>query len=515
VTVVSSGKTSVPVVTYSTTLKTPGTDESWKFHAKAANAGTVTLPYDWTGFHSYFQATAHLAAYVTHVGVTTTTPLVNAGPSNCCTAPSGGFHYTGTVRLHVAAGDVYGFKFGGTNSDSNPVLQGRLALGPTTATMARALADASGGGLVYDVAVSVAAVPPWAGTPGGSVTVSEGSTVLGTGFVSGGQGSVQVTVAAAGAHTLIVTYGGERSFATSSATATTSGAYDVAAGQWHSLALKSDGTAVAWGCGNGTDFGQCSVPTGLTGLSAIAAGEADSLALKSDGTVVAWGCGNGSYGACTVPTGLTGVSAIAAGAFHSLALKSDGTVVAWGCANVDFGQCTVPAGLRGVTAVAAGTYHSLALKSDGTAVAWGCGNGTDFGQCTVPTGLSGVTAVAAGWYHSLALKSDGTAVAWGCGNGADFGQCTVPAGLNGVTAVAAGYSHSLALKSDGTVVAWGCGGGNDYGQCTVPAGLSGVIAIAAGEYHSLALKSDGTVVAWGCGGGFNLGQCTVPPLSAS
>ena len=41
-----------------------------------------------------------------------------------------------------------------------------------------------------------------------------------------------------------------------------------------------------------------------------------SLALKSDGTVVAWG----SLGQSTVPSGLSGVIAIAAGTEHSPAL---------------------------------------------------------------------------------------------------------------------------------------------------------------------------------------------------
>jgi len=267
------------------------------------------------------------------------------------------------------------------------------------------------------------------------------------------------------------------------------------------------GRPVAWGCGAGYDFGQCSVPSGLSGVAAIAAGPWHSLALKGDGTVVPWGL---CFGQCSVPSGLSGVTAVAAGGSHSLALKGDGTVVAWGCgAGYDFGQCSLPSGLSGVTAVAAGEAHSLALKGDGTVVAWGCGGGLDLGQCSVPSGLAGVTAVAAGVAHSLALKSDGTVVAWGCG-GFGSGQCSVPSGLAGVTAISAGFVHSLALKGDGTVVAWGCGAGYDWGQCSVPSGLAGVTAVAAGYYHSLALKGDGTVVAWGCGPSADYGQCSVP-----
>src|SRR5260370_23717590 len=63
------------------------------------------------------------------------------------------------------------------------------------------------------------------------------------------------------------------------------------------------------------------------------------MALRSDGTAVAWGYnGEGELGDGTTTnritpvavSGLTGVTQIAAGGSHSMALRSDGTAVAWG-----------------------------------------------------------------------------------------------------------------------------------------------------------------------------------------
>jgi hypothetical protein len=139
------------------------------------------------------------------------------------------------------------------------------------------------------------------------------------------------------------------------------------------------------------------------------------VALKSDGSVLAWGCVGADAGQCTVPAEAGGgVVAIAAGKYHSLALGSRGGVLAWGCSpGNDYGQCTVPAAAgSGVVAIAAGSYHSLALKSNGSVLAWGCGfGGANYGQCTVPAAAGGgVTAIAAGAYHSLAVHTLPTAV---------------------------------------------------------------------------------------------------------
>ncbi len=252
----------------------------------------------------------------------------------------------------------------------------------------------------------------------------------------------------------------------------------IAAGGEHSLALRTNGTVIAWG---GNTYGQTNVPAGLSNVTAIAAGYYHSLALRSDGKVVAWG--HNSDGQTNVAPGLSNVVALSAGCYHNLALRNDGTVVAWG--RNSSGETNVPPGLSNVVSVAAGCSHSLALKDNGIIVGWG---DNDHGQLDVPSGLASVAALAGGNDFSLALKANRTVVAWGDNYN---GQTNVPVGLSNVVAISGGGFHSLALRTDGTIAGWGQ---NTYGQTNVPPGLSNMIAIAAGASHSLALQGDGSTV---------------------
>ena len=65
------------------------------------------------------------------------------------------------------------------------------------------------------------------------------------------------------------------------------------------------------------------MPAGLTNVVAIAAGYFHSLALRTNGTVVAWGAND--YSETNVPVDLINVVAVAGGYLHSLALENDGS----------------------------------------------------------------------------------------------------------------------------------------------------------------------------------------------
>jgi alpha-tubulin suppressor-like RCC1 family protein len=360
--------------------------------------------------------------------------------------------------------------------------------------------------------------------------------------------------------------------------ALTSGAQPVtqiAAGQYHSLFLKSDGSlwVMGWNMygqlGDGT-YNQTNLPEQIvvaSNVTAIAAGADHCLLLKSDGSL--WGMGANSAGQLgdgvfnSVPPHLgtnqpqnivaSNVTAISAGAGHSLFLKSDGSL--WVMGYNHYGQLgdgtynntNRPEQIvaSNVTAIAAGGEHSLFIKNDGSLWAMGYNNNGQLGDGTANTTnrpeqilASNITAVAAGSFidgqgiiyeHSLFLKNDGSL--WTMGNNrwgqlgdGTFNNTNLPEQIvpSNVTAIAAGAAFSLFLKSDGSL--WGMGlnyvgelgDGTFNNNTNRPAQIvaSGVMAIAIGGLHSLFLKSDGSL--WGMGNGYygQLGDGTYSGLNS-
>ncbi len=107
------------------------------------------------------------------------------------------------------------------------------------------------------------------------------------------------------------------------------------------------------------------VPSAATNLVAVSASSLHVVALRGDGSVVAWG--NNDSGQLNVPVAASQVIGVGAGALHSIAMLSSGAPIAWGAGTADgedawpdFGQSIVPAEVIGATAIAAGSYYSVA-----------------------------------------------------------------------------------------------------------------------------------------------------------
>jgi len=97
----------------------------------------------------------------------------------------------------------------------------------------------------------------------------------------------------------------------------------IAAGGWHTVGLREDGTVVA----SGRNYsGECNVGS-WTDIRQVAAGGCHTVGLKEDGRVIT--AGSNYYGQCNVQN-WTDIKQVAAGVAHTVGLREDGTVVAVG-----------------------------------------------------------------------------------------------------------------------------------------------------------------------------------------
>jgi len=269
----------------------------------------------------------------------------------------------------------------------------------------------------------------------------------------------------------------------------------------------------------------------VAGLAALAAqsgtpqvaasrATAHALALKSDGTVLAWGSDLygqlGSSRALVRPSptkidGLANMTGLSVFLDHVVALDSTGRVWAWGSSQ--YGQLGVRVernsakpgrieGLSGVVQVAAGGRFSAARKSDGTVWIWGLhASGAGEGNPVPAQIFSGAVEIAAGERHILMRKSDGTIWAYGDNLSGQLGLGdqqfrTTPTqipGLSNVSRIAASGSTSAALVGN-ALYAWGQMNFSGGAPRTSPGAVTGlppeaIVDFDAGNLGYIAMAS--------------------------
>lgn len=251
--------------------------------------------------------------------------------------------------------------------------------------------------------------------------------------------------------------------------------HTVAFGYNHIIALKEDGTVVA--AGDNTN-GQCDVSE-WQDVIAVAAVEYASLGLKSDGTVYA-------TGRCNYNSILKDVSSwtdIVAISISDgiVGIKSDGTVVT--TYGIEDDQKI--ANWRNIVAIDTEHNHTIGLTIDGYVV--GAGYSKE-GQIHV-SDWNDVVGIATGEDYSVGLKSDGTVYATGQNR---FGERNVSSWQD-IVSIRADSCASYGLKSDGTVVATG---DNSDGNLNVRE-WKNIVAIESGPFNLAGITSDGTLIVIG------------------
>jgi alpha-tubulin suppressor-like RCC1 family protein len=342
----------------------------------------------------------------------------------------------------------------------------------------------------------------------------------------------------------------------------------LALGAAHTCVLEPHGAVRCWGANRFGQLGSGDVPAGsgahrstpvtVDGLSDaidVAAGSFHTCAVRRGGDVVCWGHGayglggDGRLGGDDVPVpraveGVGGAVALAAGDGFTCALRASGDVVCWG--RNDLGQLgrgaagepggvAEVAGLSDVQAVAAGARHACALTK-GAVRCWGMavdgqiGPGVKAGFTATPVAIAlpePAEALAAGGYHTCVVVA-GRAHCLGAN---DSGQLGIGAGgrpddrrarpapmsgVRGVRAVAAGGRFTCVRHGEGAVACAGYNGSGQLGDGTTSlrrtpvevVSLGEVRSLEAGAAHVCAVHPGGEVACWGRNAAGQLGDGT-------
>jgi alpha-tubulin suppressor-like RCC1 family protein len=319
----------------------------------------------------------------------------------------------------------------------------------------------------------------------------------------------------------------------------------IGGGYRHTAAIKTDGTLWTWGRGNEAQLGDNTVTTrstpvttfaGGTNWKQVAGGNEHTAAIKTDGTLWTWGRNvSGALGDNTTTTRRTPVTTFAGGtnwkqvtcgSSHTAAIKTDGTLWTWGSngsgllgdntITTRFTPVTTFAGGTNWKQVAGGDNNTAAIKTDGTLWTWGNNSNGQLGDNTATSRPTPVTTfaggtnwkqVACGQLHIAAIKTDGTLWTWGANFSGQLGvndtniRCTPVTTFVGGTnwkQVTGETNHTAAIKTDGTLWTWGANSNGQLGDNTITtrsipfttfAGGTNWKQVACGQLHTAAIKT--------------------------
>src|SRR5664279_5542193 len=263
----------------------------------------------------------------------------------------------------------------------------------------------------------------------------------------------------------------------------------------------------------------------------LAAGDDHTCAVRTDGTVWCWGQNDrGQVGDdmtidAVIPTQVSGMTvaatAVAGGGLHTCALGSDGSVWCWGSNQhgqlgdgslADSRAAVAVKNLIGATAIVAGDHHTCALVA-GAVQCWGVDDRHQLGDATTmdhntPAVVAGVSAsaIAAGDNTTCAVGSDTRLYCWGGNAAGQLGDGTTTArgnpvavpNLSGVVAVSIGADSTTAVLSDGSVRSFGNNSQGALGDGTENSNSSPVLTVigapiassASGGAHTCAIDAE-------------------------
>ncbi|MBI4703636.1 MAG: hypothetical protein HY744_21200, partial [Deltaproteobacteria bacterium] len=296
----------------------------------------------------------------------------------------------------------------------------------------------------------------------------------------------------------------------------------------------------------------------LKDVVSVAAGGYHTCAIKRGGSVWCWGLeiwgeiGDGLPASehVTKPTMVIGpgkpvdgqisARAISLGSHFSCALLRNGKVACWGAGDlgqtglgwlVDKDAPTMQQSPENhdIIDISMGLAHGCAVRADGTAWCWGDDKYEQLGDGPSPPSskkknpvqvvdISHAIAISAGYDHGCVLERPGTMKCWGGNSLGDVGDGTTetrpsPVQVLGLpapaTSINAAYLNTCARLADGTLACWGynfwgaLGQGNfdDRHEPVLVPGLAGVAQPSAGgvgEHHCVSLAST-EVKCWGFG----------------